>query len=127
LFVQEGEIQARYLPLLFYGLLIGLSYGYAMWLRHSGVIDTGSVVAFMTLITLFQFPTFISLFMFALVQFGLAREPYPQNHQYRNRNGREPGWRSSHQVRGEITFDNVSFGYGDSNIVTDISFVARSR
>jgi ATP-binding cassette subfamily B protein len=30
----------------------------------------------------------------------------------------------SHQVRGEISFANVSFGYGDSNIVTDISFVA---
>ena len=124
LFVQEGEIQARYLPLLFYGLLIGLSYGYAMWLRHTGVIDTGSVVAFMTLITLFQFPTFISLFMFALVQFGLAGANRILKIINTETEMDENPVGESHQVRGEISFTNVSFGYGDSNIVTDISFVA---
>ncbi len=124
LFVQEGEIQARYLPLLFYGLLIGLSYGYAMWLRQAGVIDTGSVVAFMTLITLFQFPTFISLFMFALVQFGLAGANRILKIINTETEMDENPVGESHQVRGEISFDNVSFGYGDSNIVTDISFVA---
>ncbi len=124
LFVQEGEIQARYLPLLFYGLLIGLSYGYAMWLRQAGVIDTGSVVGFMTLITLFQFPTFISLFMFALVQFGLAGANRILKIINTETEMDENPVGESHQVRGEISFDNVSFGYGDSNIVTDISFVA---
>lgn len=124
LFVQEGEIQARYLPLLFYGLLIGLSYGYAMWLRQAGVIDTGSVVAFMTLITLFQFPTFISLFMFALVQFGLAGANRILKIINTETEMDENPVGESHQVRGEISFANVSFGYGDSNIVTDISFVA---
>ncbi len=124
LFVQEGEIQARYLPLLFYGLLIGLSYGYAMWLRQAGVIDTGSVVAFLTLITLFQFPTFISLFMFALVQFGLAGANRILKIINTETEMDENPVGESHQVRGEIRFANVSFGYGDSNIVTDISFVA---
>ena len=72
LFVQEGEIQARYLPALYYGLMIGLSFGYAVWMQSMAVITTAQMIAFLSLVTLFQFPTFISLFMFALVQFGLA-------------------------------------------------------
>ncbi|MBM4412281.1 MAG: ABC transporter ATP-binding protein [Chloroflexi bacterium] len=125
LFVQEGEIQARYLPALFYGLLIGLAFGYAMWLRSMGTIDTATVVAFMSLISLFQFPTFISLFMFALVQFGLAGARRilaiinTETEMDENPDG------ESHQVRGELVFENVSFGYsGDSNILSDISFHA---
>lgn len=125
LFVQEGEIQARYIPLLFYGLLIGISYGYAMWLRSMGIIDTSDVIAFLTLITLFQFPTFISLFMFALVQFGLAGARRilgiidSETEMDENAEG------ESHVVRGEIEFRTVAFGYQDGTILSDISFVAQ--
>jgi ATP-binding cassette subfamily B protein len=125
LFVQEGEIKARYLPALFYGLLIGLAFGYAMWLRSMGTIDTAAVVAFMTLISLFQFPTFISLFMFALVQFGLAGAKRILHIINTETEMDENPEGESHQVRGELVFDNVSFGYsGDNNILTDISFHA---
>lgn len=125
LFVQEGEIQARYLPALFYGLLIGLAFGYAMWLRSIGMIDTATVVAFMSLISLFQFPTFISLFMFALVQFGLAGANRILSIINTETEMDENPEGESHQVRGELVFENVSFGYsGDSNILSDISFHA---
>ena len=125
LFVQEGEIKARYLPALFYGLLIGLAFGYAMWLRSMGTIDTAAVVAFMTLISLFQFPTFISLFMFALVQFGLAGAKRILHIINTETEMDENPEGESHQVRGELVFDKVSFGYsGDNNILTDISFHA---
>lgn len=124
LFVQEGEIQARYIPLLFYGLLIGISYGYAMWLRSLGVIDTSDVIAFLTLITLFQFPTFISLFMFALVQFGLAGARRILGIINSETEMDENAEGESHVVRGEIEFRSVAFGYQDGSILSDISFVA---
>jgi ATP-binding cassette subfamily B protein len=124
LFVQEGEIQARYIPLLFYGLLIGISYGYAMWLRSLGVIDTSDVIAFLTLITLFQFPTFISLFMFALVQFGLAGARRILGIINSETEMDENAEGESHVVRGEIEFRTVAFGYQDGTILSDISFVA---
>jgi ATP-binding cassette subfamily B protein len=79
----------------------------------------------MTLISLFQFPTFISLFMFALVQFGLAGAQRiltiinTETEMDENPNG------ESHIVSGELEFKNVAFGYGDSNILTDISFTAK--
>jgi len=125
LFVQEGEIQARYIPLLFYGLLIGISYGYAMWLRSMGIIDTSDVIAFLTLITLFQFPTFISLFMFALVQFGLAGARRILGIINSETEMDENAEGESHVVRGEIEFRTVAFGYQDGTILSDISFVAQ--
>jgi ATP-binding cassette subfamily B protein len=79
----------------------------------------------MTLISLFQFPTFISLFMFALVQFGLAGAQRiltiinTETEMDENPNG------ESHIVSGELEFKHVAFGYGDSNILTDISFTAK--
>jgi len=125
LFVQEGEIQARYIPLLFYGLLIGISYGYAMWLRSIGIIDTSDVIAFLTLITLFQFPTFISLFMFALVQFGLAGARRILGIINSETEMDENAAGESHVVRGEIEFRAVAFGYQDGTILSEISFVAK--
>ena len=125
LFVQEGEIKARYLPLRFYGLLIGISYGYAMWLRSLGYIDTSDVIAFMTLITLFQFPTFISLFMFALVQFGLAGARRILQIINTETEMDENAGGESHVVDGALEFRGVSFGYADGQILRDISFSAQ--
>ena len=125
LFVQEGEIKARYLPLMFYGLLIGISYGYAMWLRSLGYIDTSDVIAFMTLITLFQFPTFISLFMFSLVQFGLAGARRILQIINTETEMDENAGGESHVVDGALEFRGVSFGYADGQILRDISFTAK--
>lgn len=125
LFVQEGEIKARYLPLMFYGLLIGIAYGYAMWLRSLGYIDTSDVIAFMTLITLFQFPTFISLFMFALVQFGLAGARRILQIINTETEMDENAGGESHVVDGALEFRGVSFGYADGEILRDISFTAK--
>jgi len=72
LFVQEGNIKARYLPLLLYGITYGVAFGHAMWLFMADVLTVGQVVAFMGLMGLLRFPTFISLFSFSLVQLGLA-------------------------------------------------------
>ncbi len=124
LFVQEGEIQARYLPALYYGLMIGISFGYAVWLQSLGMITTAQMIAFLSLVTLFQFPTFISLFMFALVQFGLAGARRileiinTETEMDENPRG------ESHVVRGEIVFENVSFGYVDGSILNEVSFTA---
>lgn len=126
LFVQEGEIQARYLPALYYGLMIGLSFGYAVWMQSLAVITTAQMIAFLSLVTLFQFPTFISLFMFALVQFGLAGANRilaiinTETEMDENPQG------ESHQVRGEIEFKDVTFGYADGTILTDVSFTAKA-
>lgn len=126
LFVQEGEIKARYLPALYYGLMIGISFGYAVWLQSQGVITTAQMIAFLSLVTLFQFPTFISLFMFSLVQFGLAGANRILGIINTETEMDENPQGESHQVRGEIVFDHVSFGYADGAILNDVSFSANA-
>ena len=124
LFVKEGDIRARYIPFLFYGLMTGLGFGHAMWLESQGIISTGQVVAYMTLLSLFQFPTFISIFMFSLVQFGLAGARRILGIINAETELDENPAGESHVVAGQLEFSHVSFGYGDSNILTDVSFTA---
>ena len=46
LFVQEGRIKARYLPLLLFGIMFGLGFGHALLLFLNGTLTIGQVVAF---------------------------------------------------------------------------------
>ena len=69
---KKGEIKARYLPLLLYGIVFGLGFGHALLLFLNGTLTVGQVVAFMGLLGVLRFPTFISLFSFSLVQLGIA-------------------------------------------------------
>jgi ATP-binding cassette subfamily B protein len=124
LFVQEGIIKARYIPFLFYGLMTGIGFGHAMWLESTGAITTGQVVAYMTLLSLFQFPTFISIFMFSLVQFGLAGARRILGIINAETELDENPAGESHVVSGQLEFSNVSFGYGDTNILSDVTFTA---
>ncbi len=111
LFVQEGGVQARYLPLLLYGVMLGLAFGHALVLWRAGMISVGQIIGYMGLLEVLRFPTFISLFTFSLVQLGIAgadrilgtmttRTELDQN---------AGGYNAP--MRGEIRFDNVSFGY----------------
>jgi len=126
LFVQEGEIQARYLPALYYGVMIGMSFGYAVWMQSMAVITTAQMIAFLSLVTLFQFPTFISLFMFALVQFGLAGANRILGIINTETEMDENPQGESHQVRGEIEFNNVDFGYAAGSIYDKCQFYRQS-
>jgi ATP-binding cassette subfamily B protein len=70
-FVRQGDIEARYLPLLFLGLAEAAAFVQSLTLFRSGLLDIGEIVAFMGLIQLLSFPTFISLFgeMLGAVEF----------------------------------------------------------
>src|SRR5690606_31851430 len=49
LFVEQGRIQARYLPLLVFGIALGLGFFHAVWLRRGGSLTSSAVIAFMGL------------------------------------------------------------------------------
>jgi ATP-binding cassette subfamily B protein len=113
MFVRAGAIQARYLPLLLYGLAIGLAFGHALLLVIQGQISVGQAIAYMTLMGTLQSPTMFSLTTFAAVQLGLtsaarilalikARTDLDEN---------VGGY--SAPMRGELVFEDVSFGYAD--------------
>jgi ATP-binding cassette, subfamily B, bacterial len=112
LFVREGDVQARYLPLLLYGLLIGLAFGHALILFLNGRLTVGEVITYMGLLEVLRFPTYISLFTFSAVQLGLAgAERILQMIRTETELDENTGGHSG-QIEGAITFERVSFGYG---------------
>ena len=70
--IREGEVQARYLPMLVFSVCWGLAFLHAMLLWQNGELTLGQVVAYVGLVGFLRFPTFVSIFSFQLAQLGLA-------------------------------------------------------
>jgi ATP-binding cassette, subfamily B, bacterial len=113
-FVREGAVQARYLPLLIYGLLVGLALGHALWLYVQGLLSVGQVIAYMTLIDTLRTPIDFSLMTFSQIQLGLAssrrlleimNEPDPES---RHLGGHQAA------IQGAIRFEQVAFTHTDA-------------
>lgn len=122
-FIQQGEFEARYLSVLLFGLTIVFALLYAGDLYSGGAISEGDVIAFLGLISLFQFPVFISLFTSSRLASGYASAArilevlVTANKLDQNIRG----YRGD--IGGSIEFENVSFGYrADERTLTDISF-----
>ncbi|WP_222851603.1 ABC transporter ATP-binding protein [Phytoactinopolyspora mesophila] len=125
-FVRNGLIQARYLPTLILAVAMAGALWHALTLYGAGDLSLGDVIAFMGLMGLLGFPTFISIFAYSLVQIGLVsarrilRIMNSESELDHNPAGREA------RVRGEIVFENVTFGYGDAEpVLRDVTFTAR--
>ncbi len=116
LFVQEGRIKARYLPLLLFGIMFGVGFGQALLLFLNGALTIGQVVAFMGLLGVLRFPTFISLFSFSLVQLGIAGAERILELINDETELDENAAGLARTIDGAIVFENVSFGYGDETI-----------
>ncbi|GAB4570313.1 MAG: ABC transporter ATP-binding protein [Anaerolineae bacterium] len=125
LFVEQGKTEARYLPMLLYGFAVGFSFLHSMLLYRQGLITVPDIVTVTGLVGVMRFPVFISIFSFSLVQLGIAsaerllavinaRADLDEN---------EGGY--SGEIRGEIVFENVSFGFGDSPVLENISFTVK--
>jgi len=112
-YIRQGDVEARFLPLLLLGLATAGSLLHAVILFRQGLLDVGQVIAYVGMIQLFGFPTFVSLFAYSQVSLGLAgarRILELINRQ--TELDQNPGGRSE-SIRGEIEFRNASFAYGE--------------
>jgi len=122
-FVRQGDVEARFLPLLLMGLAEAGSFLHAILLYRAGLIQIGDVVAFVGLIQLFGFPVFASLFAYSQVSLGLAsaRRILELIQRKTELDHNPAGY--SRPMRGELEFKHVSFGYHDTErSLHDISF-----
>ncbi len=123
-FVRQGLIQARYLPMLMFSLCWGAGFFHALMLWRQGAITLGNVVAFMGLFGTLRFTTFISIFTYNLVQLGFAsaervlRMIKAETELDENEEG------VRHPIRGDVTFENVSFSYNGTPVLKNINFRA---
>ena len=124
-FVQQGEIQARYLPMLAFTLAWAGGFLHALLLWQAGIVSLGQVVAFMGLLGSLRFPTFISIFSFNLVQLGVASAGRILELINTETELDENEAGVTRPVRGEVVFDRVSFGYNGKPVLKDVSFAAR--
>jgi ATP-binding cassette subfamily B protein len=122
-FVHQGDVEARYLPLLLLGLAQGAGLLHSLFLFRDGVISAGDVVSYFGLLQLLGFPTFISLFAYSQVSLGFAgaRRILELILMETDLDQNEAG--SSESMTGKITFESVGFSYEDGKAaVEDISF-----
>ena len=123
-FVKNGQIQAMYLPPLFLAMALAGGFLHGLYLWSNGRLSLGELVAFLGLMGLLRFPTFISIFTFSLVQLGMAgaRRILDLLQEETEIDENEIGY--DHPMRGELIFENVSFGYDDNPVLKNISFRA---
>jgi ATP-binding cassette subfamily B protein len=121
-YIQEGQVQARYLPILFYGFALTAAFAHGLWLVQQGGIDIGQLVAYMGLMGILRFPTFISIFTFSLVQLGIAgaRRILEMLAEETELDENKAGHAAT--LRGDIAFEHVGFGFGRAQMLDDITF-----
>jgi ATP-binding cassette, subfamily B, bacterial len=122
-FVQQGDVEARFVPLLLLGIAQAAGLFHSLILYRQGLLDLGGVVAYFGLLQLFGFPTFTSLFAYSQVSLGVAgaRRILELINRENNLDQNVRGFRG--QMRGEVEFRQVTFAYEDGEpVLENISF-----
>ena len=122
-FVRQGDVEARFVPLLLLGIVTAAGFFHAMWLYRRGAITIGAVVAYVGLLQLFRFPTFVSLFAYSRVSSGIAaaRRVLELMNKESKLDQNRAGY--SGKMKGSVAFDHVHFSYGEgTEVLHDITF-----
>ncbi len=125
--IREGEIQARYLPMLVFSLSWGLAFLHAMLLWRDGLLTLGQVVSYVGLFGFLRFPTFISVFSFQVGQLGIAsaRRILELINTRTDLDENEEG--VARPIAGAVEFRDVSFSYNAGEVVAQAVVVAEER
>jgi ATP-binding cassette subfamily B protein len=110
-FVQQGDVEARFLPLLLLGLAQAGALAHSLILFRQGALNVGQVVGYFGLIQLFSFPTFISLFAYSQISLGIAgaRRILELINRRTDLDQNTAGYAGS--MRGAVEFRDVCFEY----------------
>ena len=110
-FVRQGDIEARFIPTLLFGLALAGGLIHALFLFRAGLLNTGGVIAYFGLLRMLDFPTYTSSFAYTQMSLGLsgARRILELMNDERNLDQNEAG--TVRPIRGEIEFRGVSFAY----------------
>jgi ATP-binding cassette subfamily B protein len=120
-YIWQGDIEARFIPLLLLGLVQAFALAHSLLLFRAGSITVGDVVAYNGLMLLFQFPTFVGQFAYSQVSSGLASAARilelinTQTELDENVGGYQES------MKGALAFDNVTFSYNGTPTLENIS------
>ncbi|HLI09356.1 MAG TPA: ABC transporter ATP-binding protein [Ktedonobacteraceae bacterium] len=123
-YVENGKVQARYLPILLLSIALVGGFLHGLFLVSLGQFTIGGLVTYMGLMGMMRFPAGNSNWTFSLLQLGIAgagriltilREETELDEN-------EGGYAA--KMAGEIVFENVTFSYGDTPVLKNVSFRA---
>ena len=121
-FVQQGKIEAAYLPLLMYGIAFGFFFLHCLNMHGRGILSIGDIIAVAGLMQVLSFPVFISLFSISMIQLGIAgaRRILELIDQRADIDENLAGYSAA--VKGAIEFENVTFKFHGSTVLENVSF-----
>jgi ATP-binding cassette subfamily B protein len=121
--VEQGKKEARFLPLLLYGIALAAGLLHALLLFRAGRIDIGEVVGYFGLLLMLDFPTFASLWAYSRISLGLASAKRILEVMNREDNLDQNAIGYAQPMRGEVEFRDVTFRYADGEPVLEhVSF-----
>ena len=127
-YIRQGQAEARSLTLLLLPMAITLAFAQALVLYLRGAIDVSAVVTYNSLIWLYGFPSFVSITAFSQMSLGMAGARRildlinAETELDHNPRGHVA------PIKGAITFEDVSFAYGDAPnkpVLSSIRFSVR--
>ncbi|NVM31871.1 MAG: ATP-binding cassette domain-containing protein [Candidatus Helarchaeota archaeon] len=123
-YVEQGLIMAKYFPLLLIAVTITIGFAHSILLNMQGLMGIGEIIAFVGLLTQLRFPTFISIFVFAMVRLAISGAERLLEIMKTETKIDQNIKGISMKIKGDIKFDNVSFTYPNSEIqvLQNISF-----
>jgi ATP-binding cassette subfamily B protein len=122
-FVRQGDLEARFIPMLLLGLSYAAGMFHALWLYRAGDVTVGQVVTYFGLLRLLDFPTFASTFAYSQISLGIsgARRILELINRETDLDQNAAGFSSG--MRGEVEFNNVCFAYNEGeNVLENITF-----
>lgn len=125
--IKQGDIEARFLPMLFLALAMGFGLLHALILARQGTIELGSVITYFSALSMLGFPTNTSIRSYSVISSGLAgaRRLLQVMNTENNLSENSDGHAAS--IHGDVEFKNVSFAYDESNpTLENISFKVKA-
>ena len=122
-FVQQGDLEARYIAMLLLGLAFAGGLTHALFLLREGLINVGAVIGYFGMLQLLGFPTFTSTFAYSQISLGMSSARRILELIQRETKLDQNASGATSEIRGEIEFRGVSFKYpGSDPVLENISF-----
>ena len=120
--VRKTKTQAMFLPLLFFGLTVALSFVHSIYLFNHIFINIGDVVYYISLITLMNAHSSTYVDCVVHMENGLSAARSIIKFISFGTGEEENGGDIISGIKGAVEFENVSLSYNDNLILDNISF-----
>ena len=122
--IKQGDIEARFLPLLLLALAMGFGLLHALILARQGQIELASVITYFSAMSMLGFPTNTSIRSYSMISSGLAGARRLLDVMNAENNLDENIQGHVDRINGKVEFRNVSFAYEEGNLALEnLNFV----